>query len=243
MTPNKIRSIARTAQSIEISTAWTSQITSSTLCHESLQLLVALVRDRRPTRILELGGGVSTAGLAGELDALPATTLLSCDHSSHYLGLSREQVGSHPRVRFLHAPLELYRFAGKRFVTYGGGFDEAIAAGGPYDMVLVDGPPGYEFGREAALYRVAPYLSDVAIILLDDSAREPEQQAMHQWKRVWADRFWAVHFPQYKKGFSVIVLRDASRIGRPRFGVVNRLRSYRATRLSMASPNLKGDPA
>jgi len=241
--PDWIRPVVRQAESIEIGNALIAQIGPSTLCKEALQLLVALIRDRRPAWVLELGGGLSTAVLASELDALPEARLLSCDHSSHYLAATRERIGDHPRVRLFHAPLEGCRLVGKRFVTYGGGFDAAVAGGGPYDVVVIDGPPGYEFGREGALYRIAPYLSPSALILLDDAGREPERRAVQGWKRVWGERLSVIHYSACKKGFGVLMLEQAHRMATPGFGLIERVRGYKAFRRAMASPNLRGEPA
>ena len=100
------------------------------------------------------------------------------------------------------------------------------------DFVLIDGPPGNRFGREATLYQIAPYLSSSTLICLDDANRRPEKEALANWRRVWRNGMDVVHFPELKKGFAVIQLKDPSITSRCPFDfsdiVLSRLRAINA---------------
>ena len=62
------------------------------------------------------------------------------------------------------------------------GIDDALRTRGPFDFVFIDAPPG-ERGRDSTLLAAAPFLSDGAIVVLDDASRQREQTAMHRWER------------------------------------------------------------
>lgn len=50
------------------------------------------------------------------------------------------------------------------------------------DFVLIDGPPE-SIGRAGTLFQVWPYLSEGAVILLDDQHRPGEQAALELWRQ------------------------------------------------------------
>lgn len=191
-----------------------SRITPSTLCAETMQFLGMLVLWKRPRHIFEFGSGLPTLFLARLVQALDDTrrpTIMSIDHSQRYLGETRRALGPDHRVSLLHAPLAVTECAGRVFTTYHPDYTRRIGPGVRFDFVLIDGPPAYRYGREAPLYHLAPWLSSDALILLDDANREPEQEALHNWKAAWPDSFSVELFPDLKKGLAVFSVGDAAR--------------------------------
>jgi len=191
-----------------------SRITPSTLSAETLQFLGMLVLWKRPRRIFEFGSGLSTLFLSRLLHGvaeLSGSTLMSIDHSQRYLGETRRSLGADHHAVLLHVPLAVTEYAGRVFTTYHPDYTRKVEPGVRFDFVLIDGPPAYRYGREAPLYHLAPLLAPDALILLDDANREPEQEALHNWKTTWSDGFAVELFPDLKKGLAVLCIGDAVR--------------------------------
>jgi hypothetical protein len=62
------------------------------------------------------------------------------------------------------------------------GASKALAARGPFDLVLVDAPPK-SFGRDSPLFEALPHLSRRAVIVLDDAGRRRETRIVGRWLR------------------------------------------------------------
>jgi hypothetical protein len=62
-----------------------------------------------------------------------------------------------------------------------------LANGQPIDLLVVDGPPAHQAGREHARYPAAslfaPMFADDYAIILDDIDRPGEQEIMERWER------------------------------------------------------------
>jgi predicted O-methyltransferase YrrM len=189
-----------------------TRINPSTLGAETLQFLGMLVLWKQPRHIFEFGSGLSTMFLSRLLQRLGTTTpfpMMSIDHSHRYLGETRRALGGSPDVHLVHAPLAVTECAGRVFTTYHPAYLREIPEDVRFDFVLIDGPPAYRYGREAPLYHLSPYLTQDALIVLDDANREPEQEALANWRRTWPEGFAMMQFPELKKGLAVL------RIGEP----------------------------
>ncbi len=184
-----------------------SRITPSTLSAETLQFLGMLVLWKQPRHIFAFGTGLSTlflSRLQQELGGASQPSVMCIDHSQRYLGETRRALGPVPGVFLLHAPLAVTECGGRIFTTYHSDYTHHIPPGIYFDLVLIDGPPAFRYGREAPLYHLAPYLSPDALIILDDANREPEQEALRNWRATWPDAFVAEVFPELKEGLAVL---------------------------------------
>ena len=198
-----------------------ARITPSTLGVETLQFLGMLVLWRQPKHIFEFGSGLSTLFLARLQERLGTTgpfPIMSIDHSQRYLGETRRALGGSPGVHLVHAPLAVTECAGRVFTTYHPAYTREIPHDVRFDLVIIDGPPAYRYGREAPLYHLAPYLTQDALIVLDDANREPEQEALANWERTWPDGFAVMHFPELKKGLAVLHIGEPARAVAPPAG-------------------------
>ncbi|MBY5161217.1 class I SAM-dependent methyltransferase [Salsipaludibacter albus] len=147
-----------------------------------LHTMVRLVVDRRPTTVLEVGGGDSTVLLALALRHVGHGRIVSLEHDEHYLGLTRALVddwGVADLVDLRHAPLVDVQIGDESWQWY----DPAALPDGPIDLLFVDGPPG---GLQAqSRYPAVPLswnrLAAGATIVLDDYAREHEQALVDRW--------------------------------------------------------------
>ena len=190
------------------------RITPSTLGADTLQFLGMLVLWKQPEHIFEFGSGLSTLFLSRLQQRLGTTSslpLMSIDHSQRYLGETRRALGGSSGVHLVHAPLAVTECAGRVFTTYHPAYTRSIPPGVRFDLVLIDGPPAYRYGREAPLYHLAPYLTPDALIILDDANREPEQEALANWQRAWPEGFVVMQFPELKKGLAVLCIGDPGR--------------------------------
>ena len=199
------------------------RINPSTLGTETLQFLGMLVLWKQPRHIFEFGSGLSTlflSRLQQRLGPPSAFPLMSIDHSQRYLGETRRALGGSSDVHLVHAPLAVTECAGRVFTTYHPAYTREIPSDVRFDFVLIDGPPAYRYGREAPLYHLAPYLTQDALIVLDDANREPEQEALANWSRTWPDGFAMTLFPDLKKGLAIVRIGEPARVaatpaGRP----------------------------
>lgn len=149
--------------------------------------LVDLVKVTRPATVLECGSGSTTLALALAIDRhdLP-TRVVSLDHDDYYADQTRATLAEHgvaAHATVLPAPLVPTGLEGHATRWYD---VRPLAALPPFDpaaILVVDGPPGTTgpLARYPALPLLAPYLADGATVLLDDQARDDEQQVTARW--------------------------------------------------------------
>jgi len=163
------------------------------------------------------------------LEENPSAHVFTVDHSAYYLQKTRESIGE-KNITYLFSPIKLYQFRPKGFATYDYAYVRQIPEGFTFDLVLIAGPLGHRFGREAPLYQIAPFLTPETLILLDDANRDPKQEALSNWQRVWTAGIDVLHFPELKKGLAVIQLKNPAKMARFPFGVREIWRSWRKAR-------------
>ncbi len=152
------------------------------------RLLLFILQERKPRTVLELGSGSSTAIVARALERLgvPARIHIAVDHEARFLRNTEEiarMCGVADRVRFEHcplAPIDGYALPWYSRIPQ-------LVAEERLDLVIVDGPPAYSTAqgraREPALPVLRPFLSDNAVIILDDANRPGEADTIEAWKR------------------------------------------------------------
>lgn len=139
------------------------------------------------TCIVELGSGVSTILMArlirrNSLDA----RIISVDHSPEWQNVvyrNLERDGIEEFVSFVASPLVERK--GEYSWYDRKPLDQIFASGvHPIDLLLVDGPPGYEkpFARFGAVPYFKPYLNEESFsIFLHDTDRSYEEESVKQW--------------------------------------------------------------
>ncbi len=160
----------------------------------------------RPRRVLEFGTGLSTLILAHEVSKRNIEKVWSIDHIRDFAGYPKDILarrGQGDLVDFRCFPIRLTSLAGKLLQFYSipkGFFKET----GPLDLVIVDGPPYYYNGREAALYTVYPHLSPRGLLLLDDAERKHREQLyLKNWKKYFGANIEnALYLKEFKKGLA-----------------------------------------
>jgi hypothetical protein len=133
----------------------------------------------RPTRILEIGSGYSTA-ILGAYAARHGAEVVSLEHSLLYAGRTKrglEDLGLAGSVDLRYAPLSRQKFAnGQRYLWYN------VDLEGAFDFVFVDGPPK-EHGRWGVFFEVADYLMPGWELWMDDGKRAHEQKCIRLWEK------------------------------------------------------------
>jgi predicted O-methyltransferase YrrM len=165
------------------------------ICPATILFLWSLVNRRMPRRILEFGGGTSTA-IFGEYarqmrDKNCQVEILSIDHDSGWLEDTRARLkrsGSDEFVTLVHAPVSQQNLLGRNLQAYSLAREVLTASAGAegFDLCFIDGPPR-DIGRAGGLALAAPHLAKDAIVLLDDAFRAAEQAILREWSAHWAD--------------------------------------------------------
>lgn len=145
-----------------------------------LARLLAHLITAHATNVLELGAGSSSLVIARTLEAKGGGRLTSIEQSPEWCKAPWAKVQSVASVdaQMLVAQPQL---AVSRLGVHHR-FRAAIAARGPFELVLVDAPQSY-FGRDGALPLVHEHLAPGALIVLDDAGRSMEQWTLFRWLR------------------------------------------------------------
>jgi len=158
------------------------------LTGDSAALLAREVLIRAPNTILELGSGVSTLILGQILKQRGHGHLLSIDHDPLWADKTRANIdylGLQDFVSVLDAPLKTVTLGGQAYNWYDIQEDR-LAALGPIDLLLVDGPPQAEHSATQARYPAFPMLrerlSPEALIFVDDANRSTESKMVERWQ-------------------------------------------------------------
>lgn len=146
-------------------------------------LLVSLILEHRPRRIVECGSGVSTLISAYCLDELGRGQIVSLEHDAHYAGQTEKHLRQHgvlERADIRHAPLQPVEIAGQTWPWYA---VESIQDLDAIDLLIVDGPPAgaVPMARYPALPLLIERLSRDAVVVLDDADRLDERSSLERW--------------------------------------------------------------
>ncbi|HTL54731.1 MAG TPA: hypothetical protein VL361_03595 [Candidatus Limnocylindrales bacterium] len=192
-------------------TGFPVETNSWTLDRHTLQFLVSLVRVLKPKHILEFGGGLSTGVLAWACAQIAfPTELVSIDHDPHFLRSTlRELRRQEAKCDFSlhHAPLVLRPCLDQLLPIYDlepGSVPSAFHA----DLILIDGPPLALGGRAGMLFQAMEFAKSGTLILLDDSARREERQALALWRETFGEAIAIVDLESFPKGLSAIQVQE-----------------------------------
>jgi len=154
-----------------------------------------VINDRK--NIIEFGSGLSTIMIGrlikkNNLD----TKVLSVEHDEGWIQaltgiLKKENTGD--VVTLLHAPLQACALTAMNTHWYNLEVLRKEVQQQEFDMVIVDGPPAWQKGKERARYPALPFikdrLKDRFSVYLDDVNRPGEQAILQSWKREYGFEF------------------------------------------------------
>ncbi|MFN1833688.1 class I SAM-dependent methyltransferase [Balneola sp. MJW-20] len=143
--------------------------------------ILEVIHEHDVKTVLELGSGSSTIITSYYLESLEGDRkLISLDHDGNFLEQTRNQVRLHELENIAtvhHTPLVKYN----DFTWYD--ISDLELEKGSVDLLVVDGPPmkTQTKARKPALYVLKEYLSDNAVIIMDDANREDESEIAREW--------------------------------------------------------------
>jgi hypothetical protein len=147
--------------------------------------------------IIEFGSGLSTIMMArliqkNKLDG----KILSVDHHKGWVSIlesiiEKEELGS--TIELVYAPLKETSFGEGNIQWYDPELLDGYIGNRKFDLVIIDGPPAWEKGKEMARYPALPYiigkLNSNFSIYLDDANRSGEQSILQQWTKDYSLEF------------------------------------------------------
>ena len=164
----------------QIRKEFASRINPVSINIETLEFLDDLIQKHPVESVLEFGSGVSTEFWS---EKTPDAHVISFDNSRRYAKITQSRIhkdAKNTKVKF--APLRRMKFFGLHYISYRiGKYLEKNAPKKPFSLVLIDGPPGYLYAREATLFQALPYIDAQTIIILDDAERDIEKQIIERW--------------------------------------------------------------
>jgi len=172
-------------------------------------LLVRLIHDRQPKRIVEFGSGSSTLVCGYCLERLGGGEIISIDHDPEFADKTRKDLTRHDLARWADVRVAERRSSAYLDDTTGQPVewydtDVVDSLPGDIDLVIVDGPPGsaHPFARYPALPALAQRLSANATLVLDDADRPGEQATLARWQHEFQGM--ALVFEATEKGAAVL---------------------------------------
>lgn len=185
-------------------------INGSTISYEGMQLLKFIIRKISPRVTLEFGSGLSTLFLSNIISKNSFS--ISIEDSIEYLSKTKEMLGKPRNNIILHyAPISKLKFKFKYFLSYELSYLKHLN-NKKLDLVFIDGPLGYKYGREFSIYALIPHINNKTIFILDDSNRTGEQEALFSWKKVFTDGLEIIHLKQIKYGMTVFRINNPKNI-------------------------------
>ncbi len=155
----------------------------------SPDFLLALARHvlaERPLAVLECGSGVTTVVIARALQKNGHGHLWSLDHDARFADATRREItrqGLDRWATLIDAPLVSVGCEAGEQPWY----DPAALPDGPFDLLVVDGPPGgvAPLARLPAGERLFPRLRPEGVVFLDDAGRSDEREIVRRWTTRW----------------------------------------------------------
>lgn len=157
---------------------------------------------RKPATVVECSSGVSTLVAARCLQLNGAGHVYSLEHDKAYAGKTAQmlkQYGVDEWATVLYAPL----ISKDNTFTW---YDDSVLPSDirPIELLVVDGPPHHTapLARLPAIPRLLSRMADKAVVILDDAAREEEQEIVKQWTQI-APEF-SANYLHHEKGCTVL---------------------------------------
>ena len=139
----------------------------------------------KPSLVVELSSGISTliTAYALEQHGEVGAQVISLDHNEEYTQKTKNLLKSHKlesNAQVIYSPLEPRKIDDKIYNWYS---LEGLTTKINIDLLIVDGPPvkTNQLSRYPALPSLLSRFSKDCVIILDDAARQSEQQTVSLW--------------------------------------------------------------
>ncbi len=147
---------------------------------ETLLFLKNAIEEHGISSVLEFGSGVSTMFWS---EYLIDGVVVSIENSRRYRKITASRLNNKAAetvVKF--APLRMMKLFDCHYISYRiNRWLKKKHSGRVFDIVLIDGPPGYLLAREATLLQSLPYIDSNTLIVLDDAERPEEKETVKRW--------------------------------------------------------------
>lgn len=166
----------------EIKDSFSHRINPVSINLTTLEFLKDFIDNNEVNSILEFGSGVSTEFWSEQLSQ---AHVISYENSRRYRKITASRVHKHANnihVRF--GPLRIMKLFGRRYISYKTGSYLKKNAPKSFDLVLIDGPPGFLYSREATLLQAIDHISENTQIILDDASRDIERATIERWSEM-----------------------------------------------------------
>jgi len=166
----------------EIKKIYQDRINPVSINVETLEFFKQHIDNNEVNSILEFGSGVSTEFWS---EQLPEAHIISFDNSRRYRKISASRINknaTNTHVRF--GPLRIMKLFGIHYISYKIGSYLKNNAPEKFDLVLIDGPPGFLYSREATLLQAIQHIQKDTLIILDDAERDVEKEAVTRWSEM-----------------------------------------------------------
>ena len=178
---------------------------------DSATLLVRLILERRPRYVLELGSGISTVLIARALQLSGGGRFRSLEQDPKYCQQTAEMLEMHgltDAVELVTAEITDVTIGNDTWRWYSPAGLEGLES---VDLVVVDGPPSRTGpqARYPAVPMTQDYLTEGALVFLDDADREDEQAIVQRWLAEFP--LAPAEVPKTEKGVAVLEWRPSSK--------------------------------
>lgn len=171
---------------------------------ELISTILEQVKINKPKYIVELGSGSSTIITSYLLEDLKNGFITSYDHDENYGKITENRLSDHELSSFaevVSSPLKSISIDGNKYNWYD---IDTSTLKNSIDVLVVDGPP--EKTQNHARYPALPYfykyLSEKAIVILDDAARTEEKEIVQMWLKKYPE--FTHEYIWTEKGISVL---------------------------------------
>lgn len=156
-----------------------------TACPDLAKTILRECMMNKPSLVVELGSGISTliTAYALEQHGEVGAQVISLDHNKEYTQKTKNLLKTHKlesNAQVIYSPLEPRQIDDKIYNWYS---LEGLTTKMNIDLLIVDGPPvkTNQLARYPALPSLLSRLSKDCVIILDDAARQSEQQTVSLW--------------------------------------------------------------
>ena len=208
MTSKTIHDIYQESETFPLEEEIISQLGPASLEPLTLKFIGTYIKRMKPSHIFEFGSGISTSFISTQLADNKSAKIFTVDHSLRYLQKTQSICRGKNNIEYFLCPIKPYFFKTKAFLSYRRNYYSGLSDRTKLDFVLIDGPSGRRFGREAVLYQIAPWLISETIIFLHDANRPTEQTALGNWQKIWANNLNILLRSKSGNGFVVMKIDD-----------------------------------
>lgn len=152
-----------------------------------VKVLISLIHEIKPSLIVETGSGVSTIISGYCLESIGHGTISSLDHDEKFAEETRQNLIRHELNSIgtiHHCPIGEVTVGEEICPWY---TLPSNLTNSPIDLLVIDGPPANlgAMARYPALPLFFENLSEHAVILMDDAAREGERKIIERWMNMY----------------------------------------------------------